>query len=70
MVGLPRLIPKKSLLKHKYRSYSEKDGCISNIENRTEKEKIITAYIRHPYRPVDFKQRKKQHINYLTMKPG
>src|SRR6185295_2196301 len=60
----------KSTLKQKNGCYPKKNGRIGDVEDGTEKLKVISAFERNPFWPVKIKNRKIQHVNNLAVKPG
>src|SRR5690606_32378813 len=59
----------KTLLPKKNDHHANEDGRVRDVEHRTEKEEVISPDVRYPVRPVEIKNGKEQHVNYLAVKP-
>src|SRR3712207_5989868 len=45
------------------------DGGVRKIENRAEKDEMLSSHKRHPCRPIGFNNRKIEHIYHFPVKP-
>ena len=46
---------------------SATDCCIGKVENRTEKNEMLSTYERHPRGPVRFDNREIEHIDHFAI---
>ena len=46
------------------------DGRIGDVENRIEEGEVVASYERHPFRPIEVKERELEHIDHLSVEEG
>src|SRR5690349_13925339 len=63
------MLSKKSPLEKKNNYDAKKNGRIRHIKDRTKEQEVVVAYTRNPGWPRVIKQREKEHVNYLAVKP-
>jgi len=56
-------ILKEPALKKQYGNNADKNGGISNVENRAEKQKVIATYNGNPLRPIEVKKAERKAMS-------
>ena len=62
------LLPKKPFLENYNRDYAGRNGSISYVKNRSEKQKVISANFRKPLRVMRTINGEVKHIHYIAIK--